>query len=206
VANIEPNLARRSERARRAILTSAWRLFRGRGLRELTIEAIAAQAGVGKATIYRWWPSKNAVLMEALQAHLDPEFPFPDTGSVRTDLRMQIAGVIRLLTTTSVGRAYLALVAESQHDPVLARDLAERYIAARRAGATALLRRGIERGELRSDLDPEITIDALWGAVYYRLLVSHDPPDPDYADTLVEQLYPALENRRGWSAEDPGSL
>lgn len=192
---LPPDRTRRSDSAHRAILGSAWKLFQACGLRRLTIEAIAADAGVGKATIYRWWPSKSAVLMDALEAHLDPEIPFPDTGSAREDLREQIAGVIELLTSTRAGKAYLALVAESQHDPQLAK-LAQQYIAQRRAGAAAIFERGVRRGELRADLDSEIAIDALWGAVYYRLLVSHAPTEPAYAGVLVDQIYPALENRR----------
>jgi AcrR family transcriptional regulator len=182
----------RSDRARVAILDAAWDLLRSRGLRHLTIEAIAGHAGVGKATIYRWWPSKAAVVMDALQGQLDIDIAFPDTGSAREDLRLQIRAVVSLLTTTDAGRAYLALIAESQHDAAVADALATRYIAARRRAAAVVFERGIARGELRADLDPAIAIDALYGAVYYRLLVSHSPPTPGYADDLINQLYPAF--------------
>jgi AcrR family transcriptional regulator len=189
---------RRSDRAQAAILAAAWELFTARGLRELTIEAIAGRAGVGKTTIYRWWPSKAAVVLDALHEHFDATIGFPDTGSAREDLRRQLRSVIALLNTAS-GEAYLALIAESQHDTQLARALAARYLAARRAAAAEVIERGIARGELRHDLDPGAVIDLLYGAVYYRVLVSHDPPTPDYADTLIAHAFAGLEAvvRRG---------
>lgn len=179
---------RRSDRARTAILAAAWDLFAEHGLRELTIEAIANRAEVGKTTIYRWWPTKAAVVLDALHEHFDTTIGFPDTGTAREDLRRQLRSVIKLLATPT-GKAYLALIAESQHDPDLAKALAERYIAARRSAATEVIERGITRGELRADLDPAAVIDLLYGALYYRLLVSHDPPMPSYADTLIEQTF-----------------
>ncbi len=179
---------RRSEPARAAILAASWELFAELGLRDLTIEAIANRAGVGKTTIYRWWPTKAAVVLDALHGHFNTTIGFPDTGSAREDLRRQLRSVIKLLGT-SPGKAYLALIAESQHDPALATALAERYIAARRSAATDVIDRGIARGELRAGLDPAAAIDLLYGALYYRLLVSHDPPTPSYADTLIEQTF-----------------
>lgn len=179
---------RRSDRARAAILAAAWEGFAEVGLRWLTIEAIAKRAEVGKTTIYRWWPTKAAVVLDALHEHFDTTIGFPDTGSAREDLRRQLRSVIKLLRTP-VGKAYLALIAESQHDPDLAEALVERYIAARRVAATDVVQRGIARGELRADLDPAVVIDLLYGALYYRLLVSHDPPKFSYADTLVDQAF-----------------
>ena len=179
---------RRSDRARAAILAAALELFAEHGLRDLTIESIAKRAGVGKTTIYRWWPTKAAVVLDALHEHFDTTIGFPDTGSAREDLRRQLRSVIKLLSTPP-GKAYLALIAESQHDPALATALAERYIAARRTAATDVIDRGLARGELRAGLDPAAVIDLLYGALYYRLLVSHDPPSPSYADTLIEQTF-----------------
>jgi AcrR family transcriptional regulator len=187
-----PNERRRNERSRQAIMSATRALVDRDGLRDLTIEAIARHAGVGKATIYRWWPSKAAVVMEALQEEIAPQIPFPDTGSAREDLRRQLAAVIKLLSTTRTGHAYLALIAESLHDPALAEALVERYIAGRRSAASTVFQRGIDRGELRPDLDVGVAIDAIYGAVYYRLLVSHAPTGPGYADELLDQLYPAL--------------
>ena len=191
-----PDERRRRERPRRAILRSASKLFHRHGLRRLTIEAIAEDAGVGKATIYRWWPSKAALVLDAIHDQVGPEIAFPDTGSAREDLRLQIASLIEILTSTRTGKAFIALVAESQHDPALAEAIRDRLIAGRRAATREVVERGIARGELRADLDIAIAIDALYGALYYRLLVSHEPLEPDHADTLIAHLYPALASSR----------
>jgi AcrR family transcriptional regulator len=185
----------RSETARDAILRAAVELLQDKGFAALSIDAIAARAGVGKATIYRWWPNKAAVVMDAFLADTAPGMPFPDSGSTREDLRSQMRSVTRLFNNPSVGGPFVALIGESQHDPALAAALRERFIASRRAAAKEVLARGIERGELRPDLDLDVTIDALYGALYYRLLVSGDRLTPRYADTLLDQFYPALEPR-----------
>jgi AcrR family transcriptional regulator len=191
-----PDERRRRERPRRAILRSARTLFHRHGLRDLTIEAIAQNAGVGKATIYRWWPSKAALVLDAIHDQVGPDIAFPDTGSARDDLRLQIASLIEILISTRTGKAFIALVAESQHDPALAEAIRDRLIAGRRAATREVFERGIARGELRSDLDIAIAIDALYGAVYYRLLVSHEPLEPEHADALIAHLYPALASSR----------
>ena len=187
-----PSGARRSRRAREAILTAAWDLFAETGLPRLSVEAIAERAGVAKTTVYRWWPSKAAVLMDSLGEQLGPQVEFAHSADVLRDLRDQLAAVVDLLTTSTVGDAYLALVTESRHDPDLARELRERYIADRRAAATAVLDRGVTDGQLRADLDTSLMIDTLYGAIYYRLLVQHTPPDANYVDRLLEQLHPTL--------------
>jgi AcrR family transcriptional regulator len=185
----------RSESAREAILRAAIELLQSKGFAALSVDAIAARAGVGKATIYRWWPNKAAVVMDAFLADTAPGMPFPDTGSTREDLRRQMRSVIRLFNTPSVGGPFVALIGESQHDPALAAALRERFVASRRAAAKEVLTRGIERGELRSDLDLDIAIDSLYGALYYRLLVSGARLTPRYADAVLDQLYPALTPR-----------
>ena len=182
----------RSERARTAILIATNELLDSRGLAALSVDVIATRAGVSKATIYRWWPTKAAVVMDAFLAHTSPRMPFPDTGSTREDLRRQIKSVIQLFNQAGTGRSLVALIAESQHDPVLAQAFRERFIAARREAAREVLVRGRERGELRPDLDVDIAIDALYGPLYYRLLVSGDPLRQRYPDQLLDQLYPAL--------------
>lgn len=174
------------------MLSSAAALVRERGFAAVTIEAIAACSGVAKTTIYRSWPSKAAVVMDAVTVETDPRLSFPDTGSAREDLRRQIGAVATVFTDPAFGPLFVGLLAESQHDPALAEALHDRLIAGRRAGAAEVLRRGVNRGELRADLDIDVAIDALYGALYYRLLVSHQPLDADYADAVVGQVFPGL--------------
>src|SRR5947209_3140574 len=124
-----PDERRRNETAHAAILRAARELVDRRGFRLVTIEGIAERAGVGKATIYRWWPSKAAVVMDAVLEAARPRIPFPDTGSPREDVRRQLASVIAFYTDTKAGRGIRALIAESQHDPSLAEALRDRFIA-----------------------------------------------------------------------------
>jgi AcrR family transcriptional regulator len=182
----------RSQRATAAILRAVGELLDSRGLDGLSVDAIAARAGVSKATIYRWWPNKAAIVMDAVLSVTAPQIPFPDTGSVREDLRRQMRSVVRLFTKTATGRALVALIAQSQHDPATATALHERFIAPRRTTAGDVLRRGIARGELRPDLDVDTAIDTLYGALYYRLLVSGDPLTPRYVDRVIDHIYPTL--------------
>jgi AcrR family transcriptional regulator len=182
----------RSQRATAAILRAAGELLDSRGLDGLSVDAIASRAGVSKATIYRWWPNKAAIVMDAVLDVTAPQIPFPDTGSVREDLRRQMRSVVRLFTKTATGPAIVALIAQSQHDPATATALHERFIAPRRTTAGDVLGRGIARGELRPDLDIDTAIDTLYGALYYRLLVSGDPLTPRYVDRVIDHIYPTL--------------
>ncbi|MBF6170842.1 TetR/AcrR family transcriptional regulator [Nocardia blacklockiae] len=193
----EPNDARgpgrpRSERSRRAVLTAALELLSDRGLPGLSVDEIAARAGVGKNTIYRWWPTKGAVLMDAFTEAYAGRMEAPEEGDARTRLRVQARRVAELMNTPEARRPFVALVAAAQHDPELAAALRERFLEPRRAGVEHLLATGIAEGEFRPDLDPALVIDLLYGALYYRLLVSGAHLDPAYADHLVDILSPVL--------------
>jgi AcrR family transcriptional regulator len=182
----------RSDKARKAVLAAALEMVEESGYAALTIEGIAARAGVAKTTIYRSWPSKAAVVMDGVFVQSDPRLSFPDTGSAREDLVLQMGRVTELLNDPGFGRPFVGLLAQSQHDPVLAEALHAWLLTARRAGATEVLRRGVDRGELRAGLDVDVAIDALYGALYYRLLVSHEPLSPEYARTVVDTVFPGL--------------
>jgi AcrR family transcriptional regulator len=182
----------RSEQAKRAVLAAALELVSEDGYAALSIEGIAARAGVAKTTIYRSWPSKAAVVMDAIFVESDPQLAFPDTGSAREDLRLQMSRVAELLTEPGFGKPFVGLLAESQHDPALADALHQWLIRARRSGATEVLRRGVARGELRADLDVDVAIDALYGALYYRLLVSHQPLSAEYVQSVIDVVFPGL--------------
>ncbi|WP_406268952.1 TetR/AcrR family transcriptional regulator [Nocardia sp. NBC_00881] len=178
----------RSERSRRAVLTAARELLTDRGLPGLSVDDIAAHAGVSKNTIYRWWPTKAAVLMDAFTDAVADKIEAPANGDALTRLRTQVRRVAQLMSEPDARRPFVALVAAAQHDPEIAAALRERFIAGRRAEASALIATAIEHGQLRGDLDPDLIIDLVYGALYYRLLVSGATVDPLYADRLIDAL------------------
>jgi AcrR family transcriptional regulator len=186
----------RSEKTRLAILRATNELLERDSFAALTVDAIAARAPASKATIYRWWPTKGAVVLDAFLEEAVPRIGFPDTGHARDDLREQMEAVIAAMNNSLAGSTLRALIAESQDDPHLAAMFRERFLKERRRAAIEVLERGQARGELRSDFDPAVAIDALYGALYYRLLVSGEPTEPGYATTLLDLFLPALSPRR----------
>ncbi|MBU3067144.1 TetR/AcrR family transcriptional regulator [Nocardia sp. NEAU-G5] len=182
----------RSERSRRAVLDAARELLTDRGLPGLTMDEIAARAGVSKNTIYRWWPTKAAVVMDAFTDAFAGQMQAPAVGDALTRLRIQVQRVARLMNTPEARRPFVALVAAAQHDPELAAALRERFIDTRRAGVIELIAAGIDDGQLSAGTDADIVIDLIYGALYYRLLISGGDLDPAYADRLVETLAPVL--------------
>ena len=181
----------RSERARRAILQAANKLLEDEGFAAMTVEAIAQRAGVSKATVYRWWPNKAAVVMDGFLSTVSSEVPFPHTGHAREDLRLHMRRLTEAFSG-KIGRTVAALIAEGQANPELAEALRSRWLSVRRAEAREILELGIERGELRGDLDPEVAVDVLYGPIYYRLLVDHAPLDDNFADALAGHIFAGL--------------
>src|SRR5918997_475597 len=120
-----PNPERRSERSRRAILQATLELCREVGYDQMTIEAIARRAGVGKQTIYRWWPSKGVVAFDAIEASIGRALDFPDTGDVVTDLRKQMTGLAGLLADEAFAAPYAGLISAARSEPDLGRRLLE---------------------------------------------------------------------------------
>jgi AcrR family transcriptional regulator len=181
--------SRRSETSRQAILDAALDISRDEGYARLTVEGIAARAGVGKQTIYRWWPSKAAVLLEALdhQAATDAA-SFPDTDDLLDDLCTMVTIVARLQARETFRPHLTALLGESQHDPELRTALLERFIRPRRAPILARLRRGQEAGQLPAAVDVEAVLEMIFGALYHRLLLGTGPLDDDYAVLVVETI------------------
>jgi AcrR family transcriptional regulator len=181
----------RSERAHRAILQAANELLENEGFAAVTVEAIAERAGVSKATIYRWWPNRAAVVMDGFLSIVSSEIPFPHTGHAREDIRIHMRRLSEAFSG-NLGRTVAALIAEGQADPELAEALRSRWLSVRRTEAREILELGIERSELREDLDPEVAVDVLYGPIYYRMLVGHAPLDEDFADTLADHVFAGL--------------
>jgi AcrR family transcriptional regulator len=181
----------RSEQARRAVLNACTELLRDSGLRAMTTDQIAGRSGVSKATIYKWWPSKYAVAVEAFLSQMYAESPDPDTGSAYEDFLVAVRGMVRFYASPS-GRIFAQLVAEAQSDPAVAAELRDRLVASRRSMMRAVWDRGVERGELRADIDPEIAIDLLFGPAMYRLVAGHAPLDETSADAIVRSAMRGL--------------
>lgn len=175
----------RSQQARAAVLRATSELMREVGLRAMTTEDIAARSGASKATIYKWWPNKYAVAVEAFLSEMAVESADPDTGSAREDFRRALRGLIHFYTG-EYGRAYAQLVGEAQFDPKIGAELRDHLVGSRRELVRAIWDRGVARGELRADVDPEVAIDLIFGPAMYRLVAGHAPLDDGAAEAVVD--------------------
>jgi AcrR family transcriptional regulator len=186
-----PNPLRRSESSRRAILEAALQLCGEQGYRRLTVEAIAARAGVSKKTIYRWWPSKGAVVLEALDETANVVADHVDTGDLAADLHTQLTAVIELFSQEN--SAVIGLIAEALNDNDLARDLRERTIRPRIAAFQERLRKAQAKGQLPADADLDVALDLIYGPIYYRLVYHLGMPDPERLRTLIAHALRAFD-------------
>src|SRR5271155_171937 len=177
----------RSEEARQAILRSALKLLGQNGFAHLTIEDVAAQASVGKATVYRWWPDKAALVADAFASSTTRKLHFPDTGSVSTDMSQQMRQLVKVFRSRR-GRIVSALLGGGQSDRNLIAAFRERFLWPRRKEAYATLQRGIRRGELRKDVDMDLILDSLYGPIYMRFLIRHDNLTPEFVNHLCELI------------------
>lgn len=175
----------RSEQAQSAIERSTLRLLGKSGFSDFTIESVAAHAGVGKATVYRWWPNKAALIADAFANSTTKKLHFPDTGSVHTDMSRQMRQLIKVFRGPR-GRIVSAILSGGQSDHDLIEAFRERFLRPRRQEAYATLRRGIARGELRSNLDLNLLLDALYGPIYMRFLIRHDNLTSNFVDRLCK--------------------
>jgi AcrR family transcriptional regulator len=190
----------RSARARQTILNAADDLLVEQGFAGVTIEGIAARAGVAKQTIYRWWPSKVELLMDSFLDDAEQELAAPDTGSTAEDLRRHLRQLADFLAHAPAGRVLRALIGQAQHDPRMALDFRERYLKPRREHDRRILTRGVARGEIAPQVDLDVVLDALHGPIYYRALVTGAVNDAALIDALIDQVLPALA---GVAAEPP---
>ena len=188
----------RSEEARRAVLGAAAELLLDRGLSAVSMDAVAERAGVSKATIYRWWPTKETLALDALYTHWAAAQPDPgDTGSLRGDLLELVRPWVRLAASRPYGRVIAALISEAQTDPVFAAEYQRRVVQPRRAQAAAIFRRAVERGEIPPDTEIDVAIDLLYGPLYHRLLHAHAPLTERFAAQVVDMLLDGLRPSTG---------
>ena len=177
----------RSEKARKAIMDAAAELLLARGLSAVSMDAVAERAGVSKATIYRWWPTKESLALDALYTEWATVQPGPrDTGTLRGDLLSLLRPWARLATSKPYGRVIGALVTEAQTDPAFAAEYQQRVVEPRRDQARAIFRRAIERGEIRPDTKIEVAVDMVYGPLYHRLLHGHAPLNDRFVRDVVD--------------------
>ena len=175
----------RSEESRAAVLRATSELLHEVGLRATTTEEIARRSGASKATIYKWWSNKYAVAIDAFLSELMAESADPDTGSARDDLTAVLRGLLHFYTGPS-GRVFAQLVGEAQADPLIQQELRAHLVGSRRELFRAIWDRGVARGELRDDVDPDAAIDLVIGPALYRLLIGHAPLTEAAADAIVD--------------------
>ena len=173
----------RSEESRQAILRSTLKLLTETGFPQLSVEAIAADADVSKATVYRWWPTKAALVADAFSDSASDELRFPDTESVQKDMSLQMRQVVRVFRSQR-GKVVAALLGGGQSDPELIAAFRERFLWPRRRQAYQTLQRGIDRGELPAGIDMNLILDSLYGPIYMRFLIRHDELSESFVDAL----------------------
>jgi AcrR family transcriptional regulator len=174
----------RSEASRGAIIAAANELLRTVGLHRMSIEAVAEASGVGKTTIYRWWPSKGTLALDAYLEDMRAKVVVPDTGDGGEDLRRHARAVIEFYAGKE-GRIFAQFMAEAQSDPGLAEAFRERFLSQRRAAVQTIWKRGVARGDFRDDVDTDVAMDMIFAPIVYRLLAGHAPLARSLAENLV---------------------
>jgi AcrR family transcriptional regulator len=183
------------------ILDATRQLLVVNGVRGLTVEGVAARAGVAKTTIYRRYRSKRDLALAVLLHMVREVVAVPELGDTRAELVAFVNGAVRVLGSTLMGRVMQGLVSDLAADASLATAFREQIVALRMAEVRRLVDRGIERGEIRSGIDYELVQDLLFGPVYYRLLLSGSSLDPRLAERIVDALMPWLT---GYTEGPPG--
>jgi AcrR family transcriptional regulator len=181
---------------RRKILAAARELLNEGGMSAVTMEAVAAKAGVGKPTIYREWPNAQSVAMEAFLETTKPQEQERKRGKALDALRHQLHSIIKTFSTPT-GRNTAMMIAAAQNDSELAKIFRNRFIMGRREEGRGILRVAVQMGELRPDIDYEVTLDLIYAPLFFRLLIGHGPLDKSYADAILDAALKGLKVRRG---------
>lgn len=175
----------RQVRTRARVIAATEQILEKDGYARLTMERVAAESGVAKTTLYRRWPTKAALCMELYLEIAGRELQVPDTGDLASDLKQIANAVIRLQTRTAAGAAFLGLIAEAQINPESRGAFLAEFAERRREVTREVLQRAVRRGKLPRATDIDLVIDALGGAVTFRLLQSHAPLTKKFTEALV---------------------
>ncbi len=177
----------RSAAAHEAILAATLDLLAAHGFDGLTIDAVAARARVGKATVYRRWASKFDLVVELLQT-VASATPTPDTGDTREDLRQLVRNMVQGFSHEQYAQVLSGMASELSRNDTMAETFRTNFLQPRRQAAITILQRGIERGDLRPDTDVDVVLDCLVAPMYYRRMISGRPITPELGDALVDQV------------------
>jgi AcrR family transcriptional regulator len=183
----------RSLEAEASILKATLYLLERKPLRQVTADAIARRAGVSKATIYKWWPNKSMVALDAYLGGMTARVTIPDTGCAEVDFTMQLKSVTSFYKSP-LGRLFGQFIAEGQSDPGFLALFRERFLYARRDAARVMWRRGVDRGEIRREVDGEIVLDLIYGPMVFRLLAGHGSLNDHESDTMVQAIFGGLRS------------
>ncbi|MBU2666024.1 TetR/AcrR family transcriptional regulator [Actinoplanes bogorensis] len=186
-----PDASRRNEQSRRAILDAALGLLAGTGYAKLTIEAIAARAGVGKQTIYRWWPGKGAVILDAL-AENATAVTLPDTGDIEADLREVVRATVAEFADPRQSATTRALTAETLADDALGDQVRDRLLRPQLVAVRDRLDKAQRAGQIRDGADLDHAVELIFGPIFHRWLLRTGPLTRRYADGLVDHVLAAL--------------
>jgi AcrR family transcriptional regulator len=181
----------RSEERRLAVLEAAIELMQEDDPRMASIDRISVRSGVSKTTIYKWWPNRTAVAVDAFQHHMMTVAPVPDTGSAAEDFRLTLRGIMRFYSSP-IGKVYAQLVGEAQFSPTERDRIRTHQVTVRRAAVTAIWNRGVARGELNPNINPEVALDIVFGPAMYRMATGHAGLTPEDADAIAATAMRAL--------------
>lgn len=183
----------RNVEAQKSILSASYELLLENGFQAVTVDKIAERAQVSKATIYKWWPNKAAVVMDGFLHAATARLPVPDTGSAFNDILIHATNLAGFLISRE-GTIITELLGEGQFDSGLAEAYRTRFFHPRRLEARSLLEKGVQRRELKKNLDIGICIDLIYGPIFYRLLVTGEPIDGSYVRQLVESAFEGIRS------------
>jgi AcrR family transcriptional regulator len=184
----------RSEEARKAILQSTVELLKKFGFSDLSIESIAAHAGVGKATVYRWWPNKAALVIDAFVSVVGAELRYPSKGPALDVFRAQMERWVPIFNSP-LGKVIAAVIGAGQSDPEILEAFRAHWVEPRRREARELISQSVKAGELRGDIDSETIMDILYGPLYLRLMVRNRPLTLEMVNEIFSVVLPGLKPR-----------
>jgi AcrR family transcriptional regulator len=178
----------RSVEAEASILKATLYLLERKSLRQVTADAIARRAGVSKATIYKWWPNKSLVALDAYLGSMAEQVVMPDTGSALIDFTQQLQS-LTVFYKSPLGRLFCQFIAEGQSDPGFLAMFRERFLYERRNAARVMWQRGVERGEIRKESDSEMVLDLIYGPMVFRLLAGHGSLCSHELEVMVQAVF-----------------